>query len=379
MITPIKIGYYVSGAGHFALIFWALFGGLFKSEPMPFEVTDVTTISEAEYQALFAPSEAPPDLGADIAMPEAPAPEDSLPDIASPPDTPPALSEPEVAEPAEPDPVPTAPVPPPDPQVTDVAPEMRPPSEDVAVLIPETSVRPQPRPAPRVAPEPVAQPEPDVRIDDRVQEAVTAEPDAEIVQDEQEATSPEESTTEIVTEADSPEQAAPSRSVRPQTRPQRAVAEQEPQPEPRPQPSAEPEPDTAGIPSESAVEAALAEAMGLGAAEPAPAPTSAPMTGAEREALRVAVQSCWNVDVGSAASRVTVTVGVELDRQGRVTGEVRRISAEGGDGRAQDTAFQAARRAVLRCQRDGYDLPVEKYDRWRSLELVFNPEGMRLR
>ena len=46
---------------------------------------------------------------------------------------------------------------------------------------------------------------------------------------------------------------------------------------------------------------------------------------------------------------------------------------------AQNAAFEAARRAVLRCQRGGFDLPIEKYDHWRDIEMTFNPEKMRRR
>lgn len=103
------------------------------------------------------------------------------------------------------------------------------------------------------------------------------------------------------------------------------------------------------------------------------------MTRAERDGLRLAVQSCWIVDVGSQAADVKVTVGFELDRNGRVSGPVRMVGAEGGSGAAVDTAFGAARRAVLRCQREGYDLPAEKYEQWKKVEITFNPEDMRLR
>jgi hypothetical protein len=37
-------------------------------------------------------------------------------------------------------------------------------------------------------------------------------------------------------------------------------------------------------------------------------------------------------------------------------------------------AFSAAKRAVLRCGRDGETLPVEKYDQWRDIKLRFDPE-----
>ncbi len=69
-----------------------------------------------------------------------------------------------------------------------------------------------------------------------------------------------------------------------------------------------------------------------------------------------------------------------MNRDGTVVGnQVRQVSASGGDDAAQRSAFEKARRAILRCQRGGFPLPVEKYDQWREIEMVFNPEGMRLR
>ena len=104
------------------------------------------------------------------------------------------------------------------------------------------------------------------------------------------------------------------------------------------------------------------------------------MTGGERDALRVAVQRCWVVDVGSQAANVTVVVGMEMEQSGRVvSNSLRMIEASGGDTAATQTAFQAARRAILRCQGDGFPLPPEKYAQWREIEMVFDPSGMRLR
>ena len=105
-----------------------------------------------------------------------------------------------------------------------------------------------------------------------------------------------------------------------------------------------------------------------------------PLTQGETEGFRIAVQDCWVVDVGSQAADVSVTVGFDMDRSGRVVGSsLRMLSAEGGTGPAVDTAFQAARRAILRCQGDGYNLPPEKFDQWKSVEMTFNPESMRIR
>ena len=55
------------------------------------------------------------------------------------------------------------------------------------------------------------------------------------------------------------------------------------------------------------------------------------------------------------------------------------VSSTGGDENAKMQAFQAARRAVLRCQRDGYDLPQEKYLQWQKIQFTFDPTGLWLR
>jgi hypothetical protein len=139
---------------------------------------------------------------------------------------------------------------------------------------------------------------------------------------------------------------------------------------------AEPETPPAADTSD-AVADALAAAL---ASTPAPAANPGPpMTGAEQSAFRVAVQECWNVDVGSEAARVTLTVAFDLDPQGRVQGDIRRVGGQGGSEAAIEAAFQSARRAILRCQRDGYVLPAEKYEQWKEVEMTFDPSGMRMR
>ncbi|MEK6216507.1 MAG: energy transducer TonB, partial [Boseongicola sp.] len=59
--------------------------------------------------------------------------------------------------------------------------------------------------------------------------------------------------------------------------------------------------------------------------------------------------------------------------------DIRQVSAAGGDAATQRAAFDAARRAILRCQKGGFPLPVEKYEHWRDIEMTFNPEGMQVR
>ncbi|WP_299841827.1 energy transducer TonB [uncultured Roseovarius sp.] len=366
-------GQIISGAGHLALIGWALLGGVFKSEPLPFEVTEVTAISGEEYAALIAPQEAP-ETAMDVTTPEAPEVEDTAPDLGSEADASPEVSQPDVAETTSPDESPevTEVMPPAEAEVSDEAPELTPPSEDVAVMVPEPAEKPKPRPVERVAPEPVAQPEPDTQVDDVAQPETVPDETSETPREETDATAPEEAATEIVTEADEPEQAAPSTSRRPKSRPPRSepvetvdTAQEEPAPQ-------EPKTDN------SSVNDALAEALG-GGGTGAAAPSGPPMTRGEKDALRVAVKQCWNVgSLSTDALQVTVVVTVKMGEDGKPI-SVNQLSATGGSGAAVNKAYEAARRAVLRCGAKGFDLPRDKYDHWRDIEMTFNPEKMRIK
>lgn len=111
------------------------------------------------------------------------------------------------------------------------------------------------------------------------------------------------------------------------------------------------------------------------------ADTSVPLTDEEKTALRIAVQQCWNVGSLSAeALQTVVVVALEMDEQARpITGSVRMLSSSGGSVSAANQAFEAARRAIIRCGVRGYDLPKEKYYEWKYLELTFDPGRMRIR
>jgi hypothetical protein len=62
-----------------------------------------------------------------------------------------------------------------------------------------------------------------------------------------------------------------------------------------------------------------------------------------------------------------------------VQGAIRMLSYEGGSESAARQAFEAARRAIIRCGTNGFGLPVEKFDHWREIEMTFNPERMRIK
>lgn len=375
-------GVQISAAIHGLLAMWVLFGGAFRANPPELTVADVTVLSEEQFAALTAPTTEQP----------APTPEPPTPTAAPEPEPPTPAPDPEPPAPEPkpaPDPEPTPqPEPQPAPEVTppapvqEAVPQPAPPETAPPVSAPDVSTRPVPRPAPRVAPEPVAPPPPDASVDDTVQQA--ADPDTQSpdqAEAQQDQTAPEEAATEIVTEAEKPA-SAPTRSLRPQARPQRAAQATPDTPAPdAPAPdtqAAEAKPDTAPEDTQDDIAAALAEALAGGGsptADPGP-----PLTRGEREGLRLAVQQCWVVDVGSQAANVSVTLGFDMDPDGTViASSLRMVDASGGSGAAVETAFQAARRALLRCQKGGYDLPTEKYEQWKEIEMTFNPAQMRLR
>lgn len=358
-----QIGTKISGAAHVGLILAALFGGAFSSEPPHVEVAEVSLISAEEFAALSAaPEIAPEGVPEPEAVPETPA-------------------EPEPV--AEPEPEP-APEPTPEPVVETPAPLPEPEPEPEPEPVAETP-EPEPEPAPtveRIAPEPTPAPAPEVQPDTEVRPEVAQDDGAQEQAERQEATAPPEATDQIRPEP--PEETvslAPARSKRP---PARRPEAPRPAPEPAPEPAvervaepvAEPKPrDTA-----DAVNSALAAALG-GAETEAPRPSGPPLSAGEKDALRVSVSACWNVgSLSSAALATTVVVAVNMGQDGKPDiGSIRMLSSSGGDAGSARQAFEAARRAIIRCGARGFDLPAEKYAHWREVEMTFNPEGMRLR
>ena len=371
-----KTGYTISGVAHVGLIGWALFGGSFAPTPEPFEVTEVVAISEAEFESLLAGTE-PPETVSDIVVPEQPAPDVEQPEQPSPSavDQPPALRQPDETPPPRPEarPVPPELTPPTPAEVSDDVAILAPPSDAPETAGPVTPVRPNPRPANRVAPEAVAPPEPEDKVADIAQDEATSDAAGEEQLPDQEKTVEEAANTEIVTEAEQGDSTAPSRSLRPKARPN------------RPQPPAETEtadstpdntPDT-----RSAVDDLLAGLANDTEASTPARPSGPPLTSGEKDALRIAVQKCWNTgSLSTEALKTTVVVGVSMNEDGTPdTGTIRLIESRGGSGGSVNQAFQAARRAIIRCGARGFSLPSDKYEQWRDIEMTFNPENMRIK
>lgn len=369
-------GHYISGAGHLALLGWLALGNVFAAEPLPFEATDVAVISGAEYEALVNAAQ-PPQSITEVAQPASPDEEAGAPEVTSDVDLQPNLQQPQAAASpdaeAPPDVSEITPLPPPA-DVSDQAPILALPSAEINVDVPEVSDTPVPEAAERVAPEAVAQPDPEALPDDVVQEAVAQDDRGESEQEPADATAPEAAATEIVTEAERPS-AAPTRSLRPPARrPEPPVQTAAPAPESTPAPDAPP------ATTEDAVNSALAEALG-GDTGTASVPQGPPLSAGEKESLRVAVSSCWNVgSLSTDALGTTVVVTVSMTQDGKpVVPSIALASYTGGTEAAARQAFEAARRAIIRCGARGYELPVEKYGQWREIEMTFNPERMRVK
>ncbi len=403
-----RTGYVISGAGHAALALLILFGDVLDRNRLPpVEVADVQLISADDFAALTRPEAGPV---ASVTPPTQQAPQVSAPPTAPPPDARPSSApRPEAADPA---PAESAPAVLPDPALpgTEVAEvEPTPPAPPIPPDASDTPrpADPAPQAAPRVAPEAAPPPPPEVETAPQVTETATPQPQEEVetVVEDVTPTAPEEAATEIVTEAEAPDGRAPDATMRPRSRPQRlaaappdpvltpaaagetfaAASTPEAVPEPEPEPDPEPPVQELQEPPADAMAASIAQALAeANVAETAPTAGAAagpPLTAGEKDALRVAVQACWNVgSLSSEALDTTVVVSIRMTRDARPdTASIRMEDWQGGSDSAARQAFEAAKRAIIICGRQGYALPPEKYDQWAEIEMTFNPENMRIR
>ncbi|MDO6590087.1 energy transducer TonB [Loktanella sp. D2R18] len=374
MRTP---GTYISATGHVALIGWLFFGWGFNADPLDFDAMDVSVISGEAFEELRAartpePGEADPTAPVQPEIDDTPPPPPSAEDPAE--HTPPP-------DPVDPPDDELPPPPPPEMLVTE-AEDTPPETPDVPESLPsspnvDVNAEPAPTQAPRVATVPTAPPPPDAQIDDTVREVVVPDETttADVPIEDDTPTAPEVTATEIAIEDEKPSGLVET-SLRPVSRPSRPTP---PAPEPDTPTETAEAPTEVETPSDDAVEAALAAAL---AAE-APAVAVGPaLTSLEESSFRLAISACWNVNTGSQAANVVVEVGFSLDANRRVVGnDVELISSSGGDEAATRTAFDAARRAILRCsvERGGYNLPSEKFEHWKDIVITFDPSQMRLR
>ncbi|MCI4663537.1 MAG: hypothetical protein MRY74_02330 [Neomegalonema sp.] len=98
-----------------------------------------------------------------------------------------------------------------------------------------------------------------------------------------------------------------------------------------------------------------------------------PLSTTEKSKLRFAILRCWRrPPPGASASEWTVTIGVDLRKDGSVIGRPKVLAPRGPLGDVQRTAARNAIAAVSSCA-PFPGLPVDKYDQWRSLAVTFDP------
>ncbi|RWY39532.1 hypothetical protein EP867_13910 [Falsigemmobacter intermedius] len=84
--------------------------------------------------------------------------------------------------------------------------------------------------------------------------------------------------------------------------------------------------------------------------------------------------------MGSASTDAMSSV-IELRAHMRPDGGVERVemlSANGPSEAGNRTAYETARRAVMRCAQNGA-LPADKYEQWQQIDMTFDYNAMRLR
>jgi len=110
-------------------------------------------------------------------------------------------------------------------------------------------------------------------------------------------------------------------------------------------------------------------------------PASSSLSDAAKNGFFRQVGNCWSV--GSASTDVLqtrVTVAFSMTEDARPdAASIRMIGFEGGTEANAQVAFRMAKSAIVRCTGDGYDLPADKYEQWREVELTFDAERMRMR
>jgi hypothetical protein len=257
---------------------------------------------------------------------------------------------------------------------------------------------PRARPSVRIEPDATPPPPEESREAEVPRAETTPEPDVAEPLPEQPAEAPPEAAPEPVAEPSPPVELALQTSGRPKSRPRQERTEQiaarTPDPEPQPEPTAavsapdpEPEPEppagnrqtqitdlvaSAAAPAAPTTSSASATTAGTGSAASGP-----PLSAGEKDGLRLAVQQCWNVPAGlREAQELRVVLAAELTATGDVVdGSIRLLDPDPVPDTRFQRAFDAGRRALIRCAPYS-DLPRDKYAQWRSIEVVFDPEGM---
>ncbi|MDC1454822.1 cell envelope biogenesis protein TolA [Amylibacter sp.] len=376
------IGVKISGAAHAILIGIAIFGApIFSSdEENPIQISEVSLISLEEFELLTKDNvpvfQSEPEL--EVQEPE-PEPEVQEPEPE------PEVQEPE-PEPEVQEPEPEVQEPEPEPEVQEPEPEVQEiinesdsdliapiaDEDNLGELTPEFNENAAPKAAEIISDVSNEAPEEPADIgalEDTSFEKVNGADEEKLEIELNENTPAEESTTQIVTEAEEQKSdLVPSRTSKPKSRPRNLKTTKEitTKPKLKPKEVVEAEKDTT---AESILES-LKEKK-----EPEPFLN---LTPAQKESvgniIRNKMRLCWNPPVGVENGLTNVMIlGLKFDIDGKLVESPVNLTPNSGVGSLQ--AFEAARRAVIRCSPYN-ELDPEIYDGWKELNLKFNPKNM---
>jgi len=103
-----------------------------------------------------------------------------------------------------------------------------------------------------------------------------------------------------------------------------------------------------------------------------------PLSMSEKDAIRSQIAKCWNVPAGAKdAHELIVIVRVQLEQDGTVINV--ELAGESKSRYASDTFFRAAADSAIRAVRQCSpleNLPPDKFQTWRDIELTFDPKEM---
>lgn len=250
------------------------------------------------------------------------------PEPPEPPKAPPPPPEPPPPPPPEPEPVklpPPPPPPPPEPEPVKAPPPEPEQEKRVALAVPEPAPAPKPKPKPKPPPKPS-------------------------VKKVKPAGKPKRKTEDFIADITA------------------ALLDKKIKEKPRQRVRSEPEAKRVAVP-------------------PPPSPPASrrlstlPLTISEKDAIRVQIERCWSVPAGARdAENLQVKIRIFLNPDGSLSRQPEIIDSARMERPGEEfyrSAAESARRAVLnpRCS-PLQDLPISKYERWREIELTFDPKEM---
>ncbi|MBI1210480.1 MAG: hypothetical protein GC190_03380 [Alphaproteobacteria bacterium] len=99
------------------------------------------------------------------------------------------------------------------------------------------------------------------------------------------------------------------------------------------------------------------------------------LTMSEIDALKAQMMKCWNVPIGAPDPRALIlSLKIRLNQDGSVAGTPQLVETQSLSDPYFRAASESAIRAVKMCA--PYSLPVDKYDAWSNVTVVFDPTKM---